>query len=160
MVLWFVGTAIVSVWLVFRDPAIDLRVVVLGALAPDIIDAPFGGARIGHSVLFSAAMLGVVMLATRARRSMRRKLVMGSVGAMLHLVFDGAVATTTVFWWPLGGDAWPDAQLPSLQRGWWNVLLEAIGLAACVWAYRRFGWSDRQRRALLWSSGRIDRSLV
>jgi membrane-bound metal-dependent hydrolase YbcI (DUF457 family) len=160
MLLWFVGTAIVAVWLVFRDPSIDLRIVILGALAPDLIDAPFGGARFGHSMMFAAAVLSIVMLATRARRALRRRLVMGTVGLMLHLVFDGVVATTNVFWWPLGGDWWPDAQLPSVQRGWWNVALELLGLAACVWAYRRFGWRDKQRRRLLWSSGRLDRSVV
>jgi hypothetical protein len=159
MLFWFIGTAIVAVWLVFRDPAIDLRVVVLGALLPDVIDAPLGGARISHSVVFAAVSLGAVMGATIGRRERRRRWVMAPVGIMLHLVFDGTVASTKVFWWPLGGSRWPDAPLPSVERGWWNVPLEMIGVGACVWAYRRFGWNEPSRRRVLWSTGRVDRNL-
>jgi hypothetical protein len=160
MFFWFIGTALVTVWFVFRDPAIDLRMVLLGALAPDVIDAPFGGARVAHSLIFSVLVLVVVMLATRGRRGVRRRLVMVAVGLMLHLVFDGVVSNTAVFWWPIGGSAWPDAQLPMLARGWWNVPLEAAGLVMSLWAVRRFGWRDRDKRELFIRTGRLDRSIL
>ncbi len=55
---------------------------------------------------------------------------------MLHLVFDGVWTDADLFWWPLGG--WElDGPLPEAERGWWNVPLEAIGLALLVWAWRR-----------------------
>ena len=36
----------------------------VGALLPDLIDAPFGGARLAHSLSFSVGLLAVVMLVT------------------------------------------------------------------------------------------------
>ena len=55
---------------------------------------------------------------------------------MLHLVFDGVWTDADLFWWPLGG--WElDGPLPEAERGWWNVPLEAIGVALLVWAWRR-----------------------
>jgi membrane-bound metal-dependent hydrolase YbcI (DUF457 family) len=160
MFFWFIGTAVVSVWLVFRDPAIDLRMVVAGALLPDLVDAPLGGARVAHSVTFAVVLLGGFMLATVRRRALRRRLVMVSVGVLLHLVFDGAFNDTTVFWWPFTGTAWPSASLPVVARGWVNVPLEIVGIGLCAWVYRRFGLADRQRRELLVRTGRIDRSIV
>ena len=80
-------------------------------------------------------------------RKPRRKLLLGlPIGTFLHLVFDGAWATTEVFWWPFTGASIGDEPLPSVQRGWWNVPLEAIGLVILVWVWRRPGLSDPARR--------------
>jgi len=152
--------SVLTVWLVFKDPAIDLRLVILGAVLPDLIDLPFGGARVAHSVVFPVTVLVVVMLATRGHRHLRRNLVMVAVGLFLHLVFDGGLGNARVFWWPLSGLAWPDGQLPVVARGWWNLPLEAIGLAVCAWLWGRFGLQDRERRRLFWRTGRVDRSVV
>src|SRR3954451_9741497 len=146
MFFWFCGMSVLTVWLVFKDPAIDLRLVMLGAVLPDLIDLPFGGARAAHSVVFPVTVLVVVMLATRGHRHLRRNLVMVAVGLFLHLVFDGGLGNARVFWWPFSGVAWPDARLPAVDRGWWNLPLEAIGLAVCAWLWRRFGLRDAQRR--------------
>ena len=32
MLFWFVGTAVVAVWFVFRDPAFDYRLLIVGSL--------------------------------------------------------------------------------------------------------------------------------
>ena len=40
VLLWFIGTAIVSVWYVFSDPFFDYRLLLVGALLPDLIDVP------------------------------------------------------------------------------------------------------------------------
>ena len=55
MLLWFAGLSFVMVWNVFRDPAIDYRLVMVGALLPDVVDAPFGGPRVMHSVTAAVA---------------------------------------------------------------------------------------------------------
>ena len=69
MLLWFIGGSLVIAWLVFHDPAIDYRVLLLGVLLPDVVDGLVGGARVLHSVVFSVALLVVVMLATIGRRA-------------------------------------------------------------------------------------------
>jgi hypothetical protein len=160
MFFWFCGTSLMTVWLVFKDPAIDHRLVMLGALAPDVLDLPFGGARVAHSLMFPVTVLLVVMLATRGRRHLRRDLVMVAVGLFLHLVYDGGLGNARVFWWPFSGLGLPDARLPVVTRGWWNVPLEAIGLGLCAWLWGRFGLRDPQRRRVFWRTGRLDRSVV
>ena len=98
MIAWPAGMALVATWLVFRDPAIDHRVVVLGAVLPDLVDGPFGGARLLHTVALSALLLVVVMVVTRGRRHARRRWLFLPVGTFLHLVFDAMWTRTDTFW--------------------------------------------------------------
>jgi hypothetical protein len=156
--LWFVGAAVLIVWQVFGDPTIDYRLVALGAVLPDLVDGPFGGARAAHGVLASVALLVVVMVATIGRRSARKRWLALPIGSFLHLVLDGAWATTEVFWWPLGGTSFGDHPLPSVERGAWSLVLEALGVLALVWGWRRFGLGDPGRRATFARTGRLDPS--
>jgi hypothetical protein len=161
MCFWFLGGAFLIVWLVFRDPAFDHRLLLIGVLAPDVVDAFFGGARVLHSLVFSVALLVVVMVATIGRRALRRRLVALPIGTFLHLVLDAAFAETAVFWWPFSGLTFDgDPALPSIERGIWNVPLEIAGLAVLVWAWRRFGFADADRRRLFLHTGRLDRAVV
>ena len=159
MLLWFAGTSLTAVWLVFRDPALDYRLVVVGALVPDAVDA-LTGTRVMHTVLASAALLAVVMVATRGARHARRHLLALPIGTFLHLVFDGAWGRTEVFWWPLFGTSFGDERLPSVERGVLNVLLELVGLAILVWFWRRFRLHEAPRRSMFLRSGRLGRDLV
>ncbi len=152
--LWFIGTAVVAVWYVFRDPRFDYRLLIVGALLPEL-DGLAGGMRWMHSLSFSVAVLAVVMVASAGRKP-RRKLLLGlAIGTFLHLVFDGAWATTDVFWWPFTGASIGDHSLPSVQRGWWNVLLEAVGLVIVLWAWRRAGLAGASRRRSAVRTGRL-----
>lgn len=160
VLLWFVGGSLLAVWLVFRDPAIDHRLIVAGALLPDIVDVWTGGAWVGHTLLGSVALLTVVMLATRGRRVLRRQLLALPIGSFLHLVLDGAWTATEVFWWPLLGVDLGDAALPSAERGLLNIPLEVVGLVVVVWAWRRFRLAEPERRAHFLRTGRFGRDLV
>jgi hypothetical protein len=148
MFLWFIGTAVVSVWFVFRDPRFDYRMLAVGALLPDVIDLPGGQARWAHSLTVAVGALVVVMLVTAGRKPIRRLLLAVPIGMLLHLVWDGVFASTTVFWWPFTG-SWGDVRVPSLQRGWLNVAFEAAGLVLLAWIWRRCELSDPQRRTAL-----------
>ena len=156
MFFWFVGTALVAVWFVFRDARFDYRWLIVGALLPDAFDGPFGGARVMHSVAASAALLVLVMLVTVGRRARRRRLLALPIGTFLHLVFDGAFADTKVFWWPFSGWGFHGAALPSWHRGPLDVVLELAGLVMCGWAVRRFGLGDRTRRSRFWRTGVLE----
>lgn len=132
MLLWFVGGSAAIVWLVFRDPRFDFRLLAVGALVPDAVDVVLGGARVLHSVVAPIAVLTAVMLVTLGRRPIRRRLLALPIGMFLHLVLDGVFRDTRVFWWPFTGLGLPDAPLPSVARGWWNVPLELVGLLLVV----------------------------
>ena len=159
MLLWFAGGAFVIVWAVFKDPAIDHRLVIAGALLPDLVDVWTGGRWIAHTVLFSVVLLTVVMLGTRGRRLLRRQLLAIPIGTFLHLVLDGMWTDRNVFWWPVFGTSFGDRSLPSIGRGWADVPLELLGLVALVWAYRRFRLHEPERRTHFLRTGRLGRDL-
>lgn len=145
MFFWFLGTALLSVWYVFSDPGFDYRLLLVGALVPDLIDVPFGQARWAHSLTVAVGALALVMIVTAGRKPIRRLLLGAPIGMMLHLVWDGAFASTKVFWWPFS-DSWGDTQVPSLERGLLDMPMELVGLGILWWAWRRFGLRDPQRR--------------
>jgi hypothetical protein len=155
MLFWFVGTAIVTVWFVFRDPAFDYRLLIVGSVLPAGVDAAFGGARVLHSVTFSVALLVVLMLATTGRKPIRRTLLGLPVGTLLHLVFTGAWTNSRVFWWPFFGLDFHDARHPVAARGWWNVPLELVGIGLCRWIYRSARLADPERRAWFRRTGQL-----
>ena len=160
MVLWFVGMSFLASWLVFRDPALDHRLIVVGALLPDVVDGPTGDAGVAHTLLASAVLLGAVVLATRGRRRLRRTLVALPIGTFLHLFLDGIWSNREVFLWPFAGTDLGDTPLPSLERGLVDVPLELAGAAVLVWAWHRFRLAEPERRRTLLRTGHLGRDLV
>ena len=155
VLLWFFGTAIVSVWFVFRDPRFDYRLLCVGAILPDVIDIWFGGARAFHSLAASISALLLVVVASAGRKSWRKRALAVPIGMMLHLVFDGAFSNTRVFWWPIGGLHFRDEPLPSVARRWLDIPFELLGLVLLVWVWRTFGLRSRARRDDLLRSGHL-----
>jgi len=159
VILWPAGLALVLVWMIFRDPAIDYRLVVVGALLPDVVDAPFGGARVLHTVVASVVLLVGVMLGTRHRRQLRRRLLAVPIGTFLHLVLDGMWTRTETFWWPFLGRHL-DGGLPPLDRPLAVLVLQEVaGAAALAWLWREWNLANPQVRRNLWRSGRLPRDL-
>ena len=160
VLFWFLGTAIASVWFVFRDPGFDYRLLCVGALLADLIDPWFGGARALHSMTVSIAALLLVVVASAGRKHWRKRALAVPIGLMLHLVYDGAFANARLFWWPLGGWEFPDNPLPSVARGWFNIPLELIGIGALWWVWRTFGLHSKAKRDLLLRTGRLEPVIV
>ena len=161
MLLWFIGTSLVAMWMTFRDPAIDHRLVVLGALLPLAFDGVVGRVWFFHTLLFPIVSLGLVMATTVGRRNARRRLLALPIGVFWHLIFDGVWAERSIFWWPLDGRAFARQSVPVVERGIWTaLLLEAVGLLLLVWAVKRFGLDDRERRRQFLRYGRIDRGII
>ena len=97
------------------------------------------------SLTVAVGMLAAVMLVTAGRKPIRRLLLGLPIGMLLHLVWDGAFAATKVFWWPFAG-SWGDNEVPSLERGWLNVVMELAGAAMLAWVWRTFGLTQAERR--------------
>ena len=160
LIFWPAGVALGLVWLVFRDPAFDYRLVVVGALVPDLLDAPFGGARIAHTLVAAVVVLTAVMLATRGHRRLRRSLLAFPIGMFAHLVADGMWARTEAFWWPAFGTSLT-GRLPALDHGLPVLAIEElIGLAVVAWCWKRFGLSDPAVRGAFLRTGHLPRDLT
>lgn len=159
MLLWFAGGSVLIVFLVFRSPAVDYRLVVLGALLP-LAELPFGSPRVLHSITGAAVVLGAAMVITPRRRLVQRRLVAVPIGMFLHLLLDGVWTDTRAFWWPFAGLAWSGSRLPELSRGALDLLLELAGAAMLWWCWRRFRLDEPDRRARFLRTGHIDRDVA
>lgn len=155
MILWTVGTAVLAIWFVFRDPRFDYRTVIVGSLLPIVVDLPTGGAWVMHSIFASVGLLAAVMLATIGRRP-RRKVLLGlPLGTFLYLVFSGAWADQGAFWWPLTGWGASGAPIPFVARGLWNIPLESAGAGMLVWIIRITGLAAQDRRRWFLQTGHL-----
>ncbi len=153
MILWHAGLALAIVWNVFRDPALDHRLVVAGALLPNVVDLAWGRPVYAHTLLAPVVVLVAVMLGTRRRRTVRRRLLAVPIGMFLHLVLDGVWMKPGLLWWPLFGTAFPPARLvppPGLA-----VVEELAGAWAVGWFVWRFRLGERQRRREFLQRGRL-----
>ncbi|WP_419923142.1 hypothetical protein [Candidatus Poriferisodalis sp.] len=158
MVLWFIGTSLLAMRWFFGDSAIDHRLVVAGALAPDVVYLLSGGAPVVHSLLGPVCILVAVMAITIGRRHARRRWLALPIGVFWHQVFDGAWTQPALLWWPFAGSA-SETGLPLSARPLWAIaVLELVGLAGCWWIWRTSGLArDAAVRAEFWRTGRIDR---
>jgi hypothetical protein len=160
MFLWFLGASFALVWNVFRSPALDYRLVMVGAVLP-LAEIPLGGPRLLHTLAFAVGLLAAVMLATRDRRLVRRRWISLPIGVFMHLVLDGVWTQAEVFWWPFFGLSFGEGPLPELDRGLgWTVVLELAGAAALAWCWVAFGLGDAGRRAAFVRTGHLDRELT
>jgi membrane-bound metal-dependent hydrolase YbcI (DUF457 family) len=158
--VWFAAGSFLIVVLVFSSPAIDYRLVMLGAVAP-VGEAALGGPYVLHTLLGSVVLLALVVVVTRRRRLVARRLVGLPIGTFLHLVLDGTWSRTELFWWPfLGGDPLGRGQIPEIDNLGVALVLEVIGLVIAVWLVRRFELGDPIRRRELVRTGRLGRDLL
>ncbi len=95
----------------------DLRLLFLGALLPDVIDKPLGlwllpqavshsTRSAGHSLLFSAILLAAALAALKWRR--RAWLLPVALGSMGHLALDQMWQSPVTLLWPLLGWRFPE----------------------------------------------------
>ena len=159
MFFWFAGASFVFVWLVFRSPALDYRLVMLGSVLP-IGEAVLGGPRLLHTLVAIVALLAVVMLATQKRRLVRRRIISLPIGLLMHLVLDGIWTRAEVFWWPFFGTDFGAGGLPEFDRPLGiGLVLELIGVGCLVWCWHTFGFSDRRELERFIRTGHLSREV-
>ncbi len=171
MLFWHIGGTVLLFRYVFRDPKVDLRWLVFGALLPNLIDKPlgtliapsfFGADRLfGHSLLFSTTIMATALLVTRRGRR-RRAWMAVAIGAMIHLLLDAMWTSAETFLWPFLG--WEFAPgVPDYWAGFLGnqllvpsaLLQEALGLAYLVYLWRKAGLSEPGERSTLLRTGRL-----
>lgn len=167
MLFWHLGATLFLFRWIFRDPQVDVRLLAVGALLPDLVDL-VGGTFLGfgrgelwmHSLTASSAMGASVLVLTR-RRGLRRPAMTVVVGMLLHLVLDLMWTKPEVFWWPFSGPFEP-GQEPlwrgAWERAWgdpWRWVRETMGMAYLGWLAvghgltRREGWRRLMRDGVL-----------
>lgn len=168
MLLWHIGASIAFVRYAFRDQNMDLRFVVIGAILPDLLDLPVGiltwprfetPRLAAHSLVFAALALVTTLVVTR-RGLWRKRLVLVTVGVLLHLALDGMWRDPETLWWPFLGWLFTSTGVASFAGYATDVLTnpvvwlgEAVGLVYLVVLWRRAGLSDATRRSVLYRSG-------
>ena len=172
MVLWHVAATLFLFRWIFRDPKVDVRFLVAGALLPDVIDLTVGtvvaadrfssGELWFHTLLVPTLLSAVILLVIRRGRRRRAWMAL-VVGMFFHLLLDGMWTSAEVFLWPLFGFGFPAQPRPywpnALDRALadeWRWILEAVGILYLVWMWRAAGLSDPSRRAVLLETGRVD----
>lgn len=159
MLVWYVATAAVGVWAVFDSPALDYRLVMVGAVLP-VAEVVLGRPGPLHSLVTAVVVLGVVMLVTQGRRLVRRRWLGIPIGLFSYLAFSATFADTDAFWWPLTGLGLSDAPPPELDRGALSVLLEVVGVGLGLWWWRRVGLDDRRNLDTFRRTGQLPRATM
>lgn len=170
MLFWHLGA---NLWLfrwIFRDPKVDIRFLLFGAILPDLIDLPLGtwvfaerystGELWAHSLtLPTIYMIGVLLLTRRGRR--RRAFMAVGVGWLFHLMLDGMWTGQEVLFWPFFGDI-PPGEAPfwplAWERAWsdpWRWVKELAGLGYLVWLWVGLGLGTAERRHQILKTGRL-----
>lgn len=111
MLFWHVGGTVAAARYAFRDDRMDLRLLIVGAVLPDVVDTPLGLIAFGtfngvrlftHSLLFGSLAMVAVIATTRRGRPRKRWMPL-AVGVLMHLVFDAMWADPETLWWPFLG---------------------------------------------------------
>lgn len=171
MLFWHLGAGLWLFRWVFRDPKVDVRFLLLGAILADVIDMPIGtvflvdrfstGELWLHSLLLPSVFMTVVLVVTRRGRRRRAWMALG-VGWLFHLLLDGMWVNQDVFMWPFFGWEIPAGDAPYWPLAWerafsdpWRWIKEAVGLSYLVWLWFALGLGMRERRHSVRESGRL-----
>jgi len=171
VLFWHFGA---SLWLfrwIFRDPKVDVRFLLFGAILPDLIDMPVGTLFLAdqfstgelwlHSLLIPTIYMALVLVVT-GRGSRRRAWMALGIGWLFHLLVDGMWLSQDVFLWPFFGWEIPFGEAPYWPLAWdrafsdpWRWIKEIVGLSYLGWLWFALGLQKRDRRHNFVESGRL-----
>jgi hypothetical protein len=169
VLLWHMGVAAVIVYVTLGRARIDYRWILIGAIAPDIVDGILSvlvydndtGRGVAHSIVAVVVVaVAVLVLARGARRLAMFGL---AVGWLLHLVGDGMWGAPETFLWPAFG---PQFSAAPAEPYSWDLFAhpldhlavwvgEVIGLLSLLYLGAAFELGDRARRHRFLKDGRL-----
>ena len=123
-------------WLGSLGDIIDIRLLLIGSLLPDIIDKPVGiflfgetfssGRIYGHTLLF---LIVISLVGSLLYRSYRKNwLLVVSFGTLVHLILDEMWFGKETLLWPLYGFAFERKDLNNWWEWQWNEVLTQPGV--------------------------------
>ena len=159
MILWHLGVATAIVYVTLGRRRIDYRFILLGAIAPDIVDGILGlflfegdsGRWVAHSVL--AVVVVSVAIIVGLKGETRLAWFGLGVGWLLHLVADGMWSAPETFFWPAFGNTF--SEVPAEPYSWelltdplahlstWGAELAGLAILAWFWVAFELGKDDR-----------------
>ena len=170
MLFWHVGATTAFIRYAFRDPAMDLRFLALGAIAPDLIDLPIAVALwssvenvrlAGHSFVFAAIVMVAVLVLTR-RGPVRRRWMLFAVGVLLHLALDAMWQLPETLWWPFFGWDFASSGFATYADYLRDLLStpilwvgELAGLVYLAFLWRTSGLGEADARQRLLTTGTV-----
>ena len=141
-------------WIDSLGKFMDIRLLIVGSMLPDIIDKPlrfagFGSGRsITHTLLITLIILAAGLYLYLSKR--KTGLLALASGMIAHLILDGMWLIPQTFLWPLKGLSFPPASPGNVFDGWLAGLVsnpliyipEGIGLViilGLLWTILRHG---------------------
>jgi len=136
-------------WLASLSRYVDIRLLLVGSLLPDIIDKPVGqyffretfnnGRIFSHTLLFLVLISAVGFYLYKRHRQVWMLTL--AAGTLLHLFLDGIWNTPATLFWPLLGLTFEKIELAGWATNILRSLLsdpavyipEAVGLAILLW---------------------------
>lgn len=141
--------------------SIDYRVVMLGAIMPDLIDKPIGriffedefqSSRLfGHTLLF--ALVLVLAIQFTLRGGVARRWFVLPIACLIHLALDGMWGEPITLFWPLFGTKFPAVPadnywlevLRNLVRNPIRLIQEIAGLTMLLYVGYAYGLNQKER---------------
>jgi inner membrane protein len=151
---------------------VDVRILMVGAMLPDIIDKPVGQYLFADTFhngrIFSHTLLFFLLLAVSGGilYALKRQVWMLTLafGTLTHLILDGMWGVPATFLWPLMGWKFASIELGGVVGEWFRAVVsypsiyigEIVGLVILFW-YFIVVFANRQFIAML-RTGRVSRS--
>lgn len=119
-----------SSWLTSLGKFIDIRLLFIGALLPDIIDKPLGHLffreALSNGRIFAHTLLFLIIITLAGLYLYRRRaklwLLVLAFGTLIHLILDQMWQTPQTLLWPLFGFSFPKEDI----TGWLSDTLHAL----------------------------------
>lgn len=161
MLFWHVGVTAMVILITLGRRRIDYRVVLLGAILPDLIDKPIGrilfeerfetSRLYGHTLAFAVLLL---LIAALSSGEFKTRWFVLPVAVVIHLGLDSMWNDPITLFWPAFGTRFP----PDPVRNYWLAVLirplehpleavkELVGLACALYIAIGYRLNERGPR--------------